>query len=88
MKKIFSAIKAIGKPIMTGALQSVPGGNALVKTVPAVVAMIKGKYADIPAKDKPQWMEVLIELVIVGVIVYSFATHAITVDEVLRLIRM
>jgi hypothetical protein len=83
MKKVISKTSSIFKPLVTGVLQSVPLGNAVTKVVPAVVAMVKGKYSLLPPKEKPEWKAIFIEVIGVSVVIYSFYTHQISVDQLL-----
>lgn len=79
MKKI---IKKISGAIFEGAIQSVPGGNAIIKIV---IALLKrfGIIKDGKGMHVPNWTAITVEVILISAIVYSFLTKAITLDELI-----
>ena len=73
MKKLFTFVK----PIVRGAIKSIPGGNIITE----VIGNIKANNAD--QAQPHNWKSIITQLVIVGAIVYSFATHLITLDQLI-----
>lgn len=71
MKKLLT----FAKPVLRGAIKSIPMGNVVTE----VIGNIKSKD-----KAKPHnWYSIITQIVIVGAIVYSFATHLITLDQLI-----
>lgn len=71
MKKLIN----IAKPFLRGVIKSFPVGNAIVEGVQNV------KAGD---GEKPHnWVSIITQLTICGLIVYAFVTHTITIDQVL-----
>lgn len=86
-KLLGKAGKAVINTVSEGALQSVPGGNAAIKLgtkLLTIVGVLKPKVGpDGKTVNEPNWFAVGVEVVLVVIIVYSFFTKAITLDELI-----
>lgn len=72
MKKIIPILK----PVIRGAIKSLPMGNVITE----VIANAKDNTGVKPHN----WVSIGIQFLCVGAIVYAFATHAISLDELLK----
>ena len=84
MKKLFTFLK----PVLRGAIKSIPFGNVAVEIGTSIKEAVQGKNELDPSKPTHDWKSIITQLVALGLIVYAFATHLITLDEVLGYLGM
>lgn len=81
MKKLITFVK----PILRGAIKTVPFGNAAIEIGTSIKEAIQSKKDPLnsttPTHD---WKSMLTQVVILGIIVYAFATKMITIDQVMQ----
>lgn len=80
--------KGILKAILRGILKSVPIGNTIVETVENFKAkpVIDAATNEIVEKiEKPHnWVSILTQLTVIGVIVWAFVTKQITIEQLIN----
>ena len=77
-KKLFNNILI---PVIRGAAKSVP----LVGTGLEIAQNIAASKEGAAPEDLPHdWKSILFQIISVGAIIYAFATHAITIDQLLK----
>ena len=74
MKKILNFLK----PVLRGAVKSLPGGNVITEVVDNIKAQ---------KEDKPHnWYSITIQVLCIAAIIYAFVSKSITIEDFLRLI--
>ena len=73
MKKLLTFVK----PVVRGAIKSLPLGNVAVE----IAGNIKANKNE---TAKPHnWKSIVTQVIVIGAIVYAFATHLITLDQLI-----
>lgn len=80
--------KGILKAILRGILKSVPIGNTIVETVENFKAKTNAEIesgGEVGKVEKPHnWISILTQLTVIGVIVWAFVTKQITIEQLIN----
>lgn len=82
MKKL----KEFVKPIIRGAVKTIPFGNLAVEVGTSIKESIVNKKTDSSKPLTHDWKSMLIQVVGLAAIVYCFYTKTITIDQLLSMI--
>lgn len=84
--KLFKRIGNIVRPIIRGALKSIPILNPVIEIIENFrnEAITKNEGLEI---KKHNYLSILIQFICVGAVVYAFATKQITIEDVLKLLK-
>ena len=85
MKKIFQ----IARPFLRGVVKSFPLGNAVIEGVNnAKASTNNAEKADTISNPLPHdWVSIITQATVSGLIVYAFVTKAITIDQVIGFLK-
>lgn len=76
LKRVFNFLK----PVVRGAVKTLPLGGAVIELVDNITKEFKGD------KKKHSYASILIQLTGLGLIVYAFVTKQVTIEDVLQLL--
>jgi hypothetical protein len=82
LKKVFVFLK----PILRGAIKSLPFGNAVVEIGESIKETVDNNTKDSAKPLTHNWISILVQVIGLSVIVYAFITKAITIEQVLEFI--
>lgn len=91
MKKIKSFlqkpfIKNIIAPVVRGALQTIPGGGVIVQAGRNISHELNAEKE--PGTQRPHnYLSIAVQVIGVACVVYAFTTKAITIEQVLELVK-
>jgi hypothetical protein len=78
MKKLLTFVK----PVIRGAIKSIPFGNTALEIGTSIKEAVQNKNDINQVTPTHDWKSIITQLAVVGFIVYAFATHMITLDQV------
>jgi hypothetical protein len=82
LKKVFIFLK----PILRGAIKSLPFGNAVVEISESIKETVDNNAKDSAKPLTHNWISIAVQVIGLSVIVYAFITKAITIEQVLTFI--
>jgi hypothetical protein len=82
LKKVFVFLK----PILRGAIKSLPFGNAVVEIGESIKETVDNNAKDSAKPLTHNWLSIAVQIIGIAVIIYAFFTKAITIEQVLTFI--
>jgi hypothetical protein len=82
LKKVFVFLK----PILRGAIKSLPFGNAVVEIGESIKETVDNVKKDSAKPLTHNWLSIAVQIIGMAVIIYAFFTKAITIEQVLEFI--
>tara|TARA_R110000868_G_scaffold308_2_gene2553 strand:- start:1016 stop:1297 length:282 start_codon:yes stop_codon:yes gene_type:complete len=82
LKKVFTFLK----PILRGAIKSLPFGNAVVEIGESIKESVDNVKNDSAKPLTHNWLSIAVQIIGMAVIIYAFFTKAITIEQVLEFI--
>lgn len=84
VKRLFKKIGKVIKPILRGALKSIPILNPIIEITENIRSEVKNQNSG--EVKKHNYISITIQIICVIAIIYAFATKQITVDQLLQLL--
>ena len=82
LKKVFVFLK----PILRGAIKSLPFGNAVIEIGESIKETVENNNNDLAKPLTHNWLSITVQIIGLVVIIYAFAIKAITIEQVLEFI--
>ena len=82
LKKVFTFLK----PILRGAIKSLPFGNVVVEIGESIKETVENNNNDLAKPLTHNWLSIAVQIIGMAVIIYAFFTKAITIEQVLEFI--
>ena len=82
LKKVFVFLK----PILRGAIKSLPFGNAVVEIGESIKETVDNNAKHSAKPLTHNWLSIAVQIIGIAVIIYAFFTKAITIEQVLEFI--
>lgn len=88
IRKFFKKIGLVLKPIVRGALKSIPIVNPIIEIITNISNEVKGTVPTVNGEPvKHNYLSILVQIVCVACIVWAFYSKTITIEDLVKLLK-